>query len=166
MRRLFRATVSFHRKLYGPEREGEKWLDTQVAPEGDLWWNPRARNRAHCGEVTGFGREIFSGHQLVSRSVDIRVLRAIKQSPLALDLYAWVTWRVFKLDKAAFIPWKGLMDQMGSEYARSDNFSKKAKASLRKIQGAYPALKLTFAKGGLVLYPSPTAIAPAAKRQS
>ena len=33
------------------------------------------------------------------------VLRAIKRSPLALDLYAWSTWR----------------GQMGGEYDRADN---------------------------------------------
>jgi Plasmid encoded RepA protein len=47
--------------------------------------------------------------------VDMRVLRAIKRSVLALDLYAWVTWRGFKLRRSAFIPWEGL----ASKWARS-----------------------------------------------
>ena len=94
----------------------------------------------------------------------MRVLRAIKRSPLALDLYAWATWRVFKLSKSAFIPWEGLMQQMGSEYSDIDNFVRKAKAALRKIRLAYPALKLDYAKGGLILHPSRTAIAPASKQ--
>jgi hypothetical protein len=49
----------------------------------------------------------------------------------------------------------------GGEYDRADNFVQKAKTALRKIQAVYPALKLSYAKGGLVLHPSRTAIAPA-----
>ena len=49
---------------------------------------------------------------------------------------------------------------MGTEYERSDNFVRKAKAALPKIRAVYPALNLTYAKGGFLLYPSRTAIAP------
>jgi hypothetical protein len=93
----------------------------------------------------------------------MRVLRAIKRSPLALDLYVWATWRVFKLQKPACVPWVSLMGQMGSEYDRADNFVGKAKAALRKIRAVYPALKPTHTKGGFLLYPSLTAIAPTPK---
>ena len=54
---------------------------------------------------------------------------------------------------------------MGGEYDRADNFVQKAKAALRKIRAVYPALKLNYLKGGFVLHPSLTAIAPAPTRQ-
>jgi hypothetical protein len=94
----------------------------------------------------------------------MRVLRAIKRSPLALDVYAWATWRVFKLSKPTFIPWEGLKEQMGSEYKTVDEFARNVKMALRKIRVVYPGLKLDYAKGGFTLRPSLTAIAPAPKR--
>lgn len=165
MRRLFKATISFHEEIQEEHREGERWLDMQIAPAGELWWDPKQPEQsALWGSWVELGEKFFQAITAAPVPVDTRVLRALKQSPLALDLYAWATWRVFKLSKPAFIPWEGLMQQMGTEYERSDNFVRKAKAALRKIRTVYPALNLSYGKGGFLLHPSRTAIAPAPKR--
>jgi len=165
MRRLFQATISFHQILEEEHRRGERWLNMQVAPEGELWWDPRDPAQGTLwGSYVILGEQFFKAITSAAVPVDMRVLRAIKRSPLALDLYAWSTWRVFRLTKSAFIPWEGLMQQMGGEYERADNFVQKAKAAIRKIRAVYPALKLDFAKGGLFIQQSPTAIASASKR--
>jgi len=165
MRRLFRATISFDLKIEEPYRSGEGWLDMQVAPEGMLWWDVKQPEQGTLwGSWIELGEKFYKAITAAPVPVDMRVLRAIKRSPLALDLYAWTTWRVFRLQKPAFIPWEGLMKQMGGEYDRADNFVQKAKAALRKIRAVYPALKLNYVKGGLMLHPSPTSIAPAAPK--
>jgi len=165
MRRLFKATISFHQAMEEPHRKGERWLDMQVAPEAELWWDTHDPAQGTLwGSYVILGEHFFKAITGAAVPVDMRVLRAIKRSPLALDLYAWTTWRVFRLSKSAFIPWEGLMQQMGSEYSDIDNFVRKAKAALRKIRAAYPALKLNYAKGGLILHPSRTAIAPASRQ--
>lgn len=165
MRRLFQATISFHQVMEEPHRQGERWLNMQVAPEGELWWDMHDPTQAALwGSYVVLGEHFYRAITGSAVPVDMRVLRAIKRSPLALDLYAWSTWRVFKLSKSAFIPWEGLMQQMGAEYKSEKEFARKAKAALRKIRAVYPTLNLDFAKGGLLLQPSLTAIAPAAKR--
>jgi hypothetical protein len=165
MRRLFKATISFHQTMEEPYRQGERWLDMQIAPEAELWWDARDPEQGTLwGSYVILGEYFYKAITGAAVPVDMRVLRAIKRSPLALDLYAWATWRVFKLSKSVFIPWEGLMRQIGGEYERPDNFVQKAKASLRKIRACYPALKLDFTKGGMLLHPSLTAIAPAPKR--
>ncbi len=149
----------------GRVQESKPWLDMQVAPKGELWWDPHDPEQGTLwGSYVILGEDFFTAITAAAVPVDMRVLRAIKRSPLALDLYAWATWRVFKLQKSQFIPWEGLMQQMGSEYSDTDNFVRKAKAALRKIRAVYPALKLDYAKGGFFLHPSLTAIAPAPKR--
>ena len=165
MRRLFQATIGFHQTMEEAHRHGERWLNMQIAPEGELWWDiKRPEQGVLWGSWIELGEKFFQAITARPVPVDMRVLRAIKRSPLALDLYAWATWRVFNLKGAAFIPWEGLMRQMGSEYERTDNFVYYAKAALRKIRAVYPALKLNYAKGGFLLHPSLTAIAPASKR--
>ena len=167
MRRLFQSTISFQRTMQEQHRQGERWLNMQVAPKGEFWWDPRDPAQATLwGSYVILGEHFFEAITSAAVPADMRVLRAIKRSPLALDLYVWATWRVFKLSKSVFIPWEGLMGQMGSGYDLTDEFARKAKAALRKIQTVYPALKLTYAKGGLVLHPSLTAIAPVPKRLS
>ncbi len=165
MRRLFKATISFDLTIEEPHRSGEAWLDMQVAPEGVLWWDTKHPEQGTLwGSWIELGEKFFQAITAWPVPVDMRVLRAIKRSPLALDLYAWATWRVFKLEQSAFVPWRGLLEQMGAEYKNADEFARKAKTTFRKIKAVYPALKLDFAKGGLVLHPSRTAIAPAQKR--
>jgi hypothetical protein len=164
MRRLFQATISFHQAMEEEHRHGERWLNMQVAPEGEFWWDIRDPAQGTLwGSYVVLGEHFYKAITAAAVPVDMRVLRTIKRSPLALDLYAWVSWRVFKLSKPAFIPWEGLMQQMGSEYNDIDNFVRKAKAALGKIRACYAALKLDYGKGGMLLHPSLTAIAPAAK---
>jgi hypothetical protein len=165
MRRLFKATISFHEDMQEEHRVGERWLDMQVAPVGEMWWDPKQPEQDTLwGSWIELGDKFFQAITAAPVPVDTRVLRALKKSPLALDLYAWATWRVFRLSKPAFIPWSGLMQQMGSEYGRADNFVTKAKIELRKIRAVYSALNLNYVKGGMMLHPSRTAIAPASKR--
>lgn len=165
MRRLLDARISFLQEVKEEHRHGERRLNMEVAPESELWWNPRDPSQGTLwGSYIVLGEHFFEAITALPVPADMRVLRAIKRSPLALDLYVWATWRVFKLSKPAFIPWEGLMGQMGGEYERADNFVQKAKGALRKIRSVYPALKLSYTKGGLVLHPSATAIAPAPKR--
>jgi hypothetical protein len=166
MRRLFKATISFHQAMEEEHRRGERWLDMQVAPEGELWWDAHDPEQGTLwGSYVILGELFFKAITSAAVPVDMRVLRAIKRSPLALDLYAWATWRVFKLSKSTFVPWAGLMQQMGAEYKNIDEFARNARRALRDIRAVYPVLKFECAKGGLVLHPSLTAIAPAPKRQ-
>ena len=165
MRRLFKATISFHEEIHEEHRSGERWLDMHVAPAGELWWDPKQPNQDTLwGSWIELGEKFYKAITAAPVPVDTRVLKLLKKSPLALDLYAWATWRVFKLSKPTFIPWEGLMQQIGSGYDRSNDFVTKAKKAFGKIRTAYPALHLDYSKGGFVLHPSRTAIAPAAKR--
>lgn len=88
--------------------------------------------------------------------VDMRALRALKRSPLALDLYAWLTFQAYRSRQSGrprFETWQQLHNHMGGEYADVDNFRKKVKAALSKIRSVYPGLKLSKRVGGLEVVP-------------
>jgi hypothetical protein len=83
-------------------------------------------------------------------------LKALKRSPLALDLYSWLTYEAFRAHKSGkprYETWAQLHAHIGSEYGRLDNFRSKAKAALRKIQIVYPGLKLGRKQGGIEILP-------------
>ena len=46
------------------------------------------------------GEKFYEAVTLSSVPVDLRALRALKRSPLALDLYAWLTYTAFVATKA------------------------------------------------------------------
>lgn len=160
MERLFRAIISFE-----DTRPGHKaWIDMQIGPEADLWWEPNRAEQDNLWESwVNLGERFYEAITAAPVPVDYRALRALKRSPLALDLYAWATYTAFTASqkgKARPVPWEGLHAQMGSEYTDLFVFRFKVKAALRKIQLVYPALNVEITPAGLVVRPSAPAIAP------
>jgi hypothetical protein len=163
--RLFRATISFDQAITEGGRAGTAWLDMQIAARGEFWWSPRDPTQAALwGSWIELGERFFEAITAAPVPLDMRALKALKRSPLALDLYAWLSYEAFRANKSGksrFVAWQLLAGQMGTEYARTTDFQQKARAALRKIQALYPALKLGPMRGGVRVEPdSLPAIAP------
>jgi hypothetical protein len=160
MLRLFRAIISF--EIKDTEAGSTEWLDMQVAPYGKTWWDFREPTQGALFEsVIELGEKFYEAIISAPVPVDMRALRALKRSPLALDLYAWAAYRAFTVTKAgkpAFILWTALAAQIGGDYGRLDNFVAAAKAALRKVQTVYPALRLGDAEEGFIVKPSRAAV--------
>ena len=90
--------------------------------------------------------------------LDIRALRALAQmrSPLALDIYTWLTYRMSYLHEPTEIGWASLEMQFGADYASVHEFRRKFLEKLKVVKALYPAAKVAPAEGGLTLWPSPT----------
>jgi hypothetical protein len=167
MMRLFRATISFER-CDGDEHD---WLDMQVAPAGStcLWWDHRGVGRADLfGGWIKLGEQFFEAITSAPVPADLRALKALKRSPLALDLYAFVSYRAFvatQTGKAQFITWVQLAGQLGTDYANVADFRRKAKAALRKIRVVYPGLRLGAKQGGVEILPGASAVPPRRTRR-
>jgi len=159
MERLFRAIITFEDR-----REWSKsYVDMQIAPKGTLWWDPAKSHQDNLWESwVELGEEFFAAITAAPVPIDMRALRALKRSPLALDLYAWLTHTSFSATRkreSRIIPWEGLHGQMGAEYAQLRDFKIKVNMALKKIQLVYPTLKLETTGAALIVHPSPTAIA-------
>ena len=101
------------------------------------------------------GREV---NEEITRSavpVDLKAIQHLKGSPLAVDLYAWLTYRMSYLQKPTRIPWTSLQEQFGANYSRPRDFRRKALDRLAEVIRAYPTARLGQWEHGLVLYPSP-----------
>jgi len=162
MRRLFAARISFQQAVDEDGKHGERWRNMDVAPDGELWWDIKEPDQAALWESwIELGEKFYESVIAAPVPLDMRALRALKQSPLALDLYAWATYRVFSVNRKKipqFIPWDGLKSQIGCEYGDTKDFKKKANGALRKVRSVYPALKISPARGGFMLHPGPTAV--------
>ncbi len=93
---------------------------------------------------------------IISNSVplDFDVIKAIKQSSFAIDLYVWLTYRVSYLKGSQFISWKALSQQMGGNYADINNFKKKFVSNLKTIKVIYSDLNIDQSYGGITIHPS------------
>jgi len=163
MRRLFRCHISFQATGNDPSgAPGEAWRDMAVAPEGELWWHPHPDQSALWESWIQLGEKFFSAVIASPVPVDMRALRALKRSPLALDLYALISYRAFVIVQKnlppQFISWEQLRSQLGTDYGDLKDFKKEANAALRKIATVYPGLIITKAKGGFAIHASRLAI--------
>jgi len=157
MERLFWARMSFQGSLEREGRQGEARLDMQVADRTELWWSRKDPDQAVLwGSWIELSERFFSAITAFPVPADMRALRALKRSPLALDLYAWLSYEAFRAHKSGkprFENWTQLHDHLGSQYGRIDRFRAKAKAALTKIKNVYPNLKLGDRQGGTQVLP-------------
>jgi hypothetical protein len=157
MEKLFRSLFSFENYHGDDTRSGKVWLDMQVAPVGELWWSIKDQQQtALWGSWIELGERFYEAITAAPVPVDIRALKSLKRSPLALDLYAWLTYEAFRAHKSGkprYETWAQLHAHVGGEYGRLDNFRRKAKAALLKIGNVYPGLKLGRKQGGIEILP-------------
>jgi hypothetical protein len=169
MQRLFKATISFEQERAEKGRKGTAWLDMKVAPEGVLWWDEKEPEQgALWGSWIKLSEQFFNAITAAPVPVDMRALKALKHSPLALDLYAWSSYTAFRTQETGqsrFVAWKWLHEQIGAEYHDMKEFAKSARAALRKVQAVYPGLGLEYVKGGVRVLPCNPHVTVKPKRQ-
>src|SRR5688572_3645042 len=110
----------------------------EIAPDSELWWDPKRPKQGALWESwIRLSEKFYSALVASPVPVDMRALRALKRSPLALDLYAWVCYRAFvivqKGQPPQFMAWELLRRQLGADYGTANDFQKKAAPALRKI---------------------------------
>ena len=158
--RLFSSAVS----LRYSEKSLDAGLGFNVADEYSLWWNPKSPDQLPLWKSTvTLGSKFF--REIVERPVpiDLRALKALKRSPMALDIYCWLTHRMFYLQKPVEIPWPLLQLQFGADYALEGqgprDFKKKFLHQLKNVCLIYPQANVEEGERGLALKPSPPHVA-------
>ena len=91
-------------------------------------------------------------------ALDIRAVAALRASPLELDIYQWLAYRMYALKEATRPSWPGLRAQFGSSHARMVDFRRDFLKALHRVLTVYPTAKVAPTPKGLILFPSPTPI--------
>lgn len=135
----------------------KQWTRTniQVSSQSQLWWDERQPEQQSLWEsYIRFNLDFFNEIMRNAVPLDLRVLATLKNSPLGLDLYMFIAWRTFKLDKPLFISWESLQEQVGGQFLSIHEFSRNCRNHIKKIQAINLNLNVKFLKGRLCLYPS------------
>ncbi len=153
--RLFNANVSC--MIDNEQQTSGKNL--RVSEEYHLWWQPKDPAQQSLWQSTVLLDSAFF-EEIIDRPVpiDMRALLAIKQSPLALDMYTWLTYRLSYLKRCTEIPWEALQMQFGSSYQETSqgkrDFKKAFLKHMKKINVVYPEARVDEGSYGLKLLPS------------
>ena len=121
MKRLFNCSVQLTYTAAGRETSAS----ALVAELTDFWWNPKQPDQTGLWESKVRLSEAFF-NEIISHPVplDLTTLKALKRSPLGLDLYLWLTYRIFALTTPQQLTWKQVYCQFGAHPAKaSDKFT-------------------------------------------
>lgn len=141
--------------------DAEKNIKKQmlIASNHVLWWDgfnqsndstkTASSNKNKTSSIT-LSADFFEQISQSTVPLDFRVLKLFRQSPLAIDLYAWLTYRVTTLKRPTKISWHELRQQFGAEYNDIKNFRKKAIQALEKIDAVYQT-DISIVHGGILL---------------
>lgn len=163
MERLFGAAISTRWRHEDTVRAHVGGSNLLLAEEFDLWWAPQKLQHTTLTQsnVT-LSQKFFE--QLVQAPVpiDLRAIRALKRSPLSLDLYAWATRRVSYLKRPLRISWRSFQNSFGAGYADTpqgkSRFRGNAIEAFGRVKVVYPQLKIELKADALLLFPSSTHI--------
>lgn len=126
----------------------------QVSSQSQLWWDEKQPEQQSLWEsYIELNLNFFNEIMRNAVPLDLRVLSTLKNSPLGLDLYMFIAWRTFKLDKPTFISWESLQEQLGGQYVDRKVFARDCRNHIRKIQAIRPDLNVSFIRGRLCLKP-------------
>jgi hypothetical protein len=92
--------------------------------------------------------------------IEEAAIRAIANNSMAIDIYAWLAYRLHALPKATPVSWRALKQQFGISFSRLDNFKATFCSNLKLAMAVYREAKIEDGPQGLVLYPSKPPVAP------
>ena len=171
MERLFACAINLEMTRDHKSLKQQTGFVGGIAERRNLWWAPRNPDQPML-----FTSTIELNHllfvEIVSHAVPINLLtlRAMRRSPLGIDLYLWITYRTFRLTKPLKLSWRQIYLQFGAApeqptKRRVDNFRRKALREIFNIRTAWPELAYRVIRGGvhkghgydgyLVLEPTP-----------
>lgn len=160
MQRLFSARLAA--VIDGKGGEGRSERNMLVADDYDLWWSPKSPDQAALWQSNVVLGERFY-QQIIKKPfpVDMRILKAIKRSPLGIDLYTMLTYRVYYMKKPTVLSWRQLHEQFGADYKGKyaiKDFRLAAIRELEKIKAAWPELNYETPRGRLKIHPGPASV--------
>ncbi len=154
-RQLFKSRVSV--EYTGPK--GYAFESIQFADKVRAYWTISNYNQPDLeGHVVVLHELFYDYIKQNPFPLDFDILKSLARSPLGIDLYVWLSYRMFNLKEPAGISWKQLHVQMGGTYGSTDDFVKNTKRELKKINLAWSGLRYDTPRGRLILHPSPLSV--------
>lgn len=151
--RLFSSTINA--RFTG--EDSTAILNQVIAEKAMLWWHPQHHQQVGLWQSTVLLSEQFF-REVVEHPIpiDLRAIKALKQSPLSLDIYIWLTYRAAYLKRETVIPWVALATQFGAEYGRIRDFKEAFSQALKRVYVVYKDASFSVEDKGLLIRPTLT----------
>lgn len=156
--------------------QGLQWRNIQLASDGFMFWDDKTPSQSSLWQTTLTLTDEFF-RTILSHPVPLKldVLRALSQSPMAMDIYVWLPYRIFTLTRAGRarvdITWEQLHGQFGTGCSGSPaglrDFKSKFIKRMKEVLVFYPeaASAISTSSSCLTLRPAPPHIAPRSEQR-
>lgn len=115
-------------------------VNTQIVGAFDLWFPKSEYQRVLWPSVIRLGQDYFNSLITNAVPLDERAIAALSGTSLGLDVYAWLSQRLHRIEKRKpqRITWESLKSQFGGQYGRIEDFRKRFKPVLKQVLTVYP----------------------------
>lgn len=130
--------------------------NTMIAESAMLWWDPKRPDQMGLQDSTVTLSEAFF-RDLVGSAVplDTSILRSIRRSPMAIDVYCWLTYRLSYHRYITVVTWDQLREQFGTGYPDTSrgrlDFKRNIKLAFGKVATAWPGVSAEITGNGIML---------------
>jgi hypothetical protein len=135
-------------------------IDTKIVTAFDLWFPKDERQRVLWPSTVRLSEEYFQSLAQHAVPLDERAIAALSHSAMALDVYAWLSQRLHRIEfgKSQFVPWKSLKDQFGFNHKHMRKFRQVFLKALGQVHSQYRGARIGIDDRGLTLHHSPPPI--------
>lgn len=164
MRSLAAAHISISEYGTSGDGWGERSRDMPLTEGLQLWLNG-----ASDGHPALWGSTVVLTDQFFESIIDaplpvyLEDLRALGGSSMRHDIYLWLVYRLYKLDRTTHVSWEQLHVQFGASFKLVRQFKPKFIEALNDVLKVYPAARVRVSDKTLALLPSEPHVKPARK---
>ena len=143
MLRLFNLNIHVSEEIDTDEKFIDRTTNTLASESLELHWDKHDPEYSFADSYVQLSEKFFNLLSSNPVPIDLGILRALKQSPMALDLYVWLTYRSFYARTPFIVPVPALMEQFGTSRDPEDakarrDFMNKFKRAVKKVHKAWP----------------------------
>ena len=139
-------------------RHGLDIKPTLFVDTARLWWDEGMG--VGEGSYLVLSPAIFNSISTRAAPLSTQAIRALRKSPMDLDVYAWLVHRLFRLVDPSPVTWDQLFGQFGHSYGEVRYFRRFFSASLTRALREYPDARLKVSDRGILLLPSKPHVEP------
>lgn len=127
--------------------------DTKIIDFMELWGGKDGRQRVLWPAVVELSPRYYETLRKHAVPLDERAIGALANSPMALDVYAWLAQRLCRIrsKREQFITWAALQEQFGFGYGQIRDFRRHFRAILVEVHAQYRGAKFEVDDHGMTL---------------
>jgi Plasmid encoded RepA protein len=145
--------------IHDPGSAKQRYRPEELIEDFQVWFSPNPDQHSFWPSEIVLTDQFYQSLKEHAIPYDFRALRSIQNKPRSLDIYLWMTQRLYRIEtnKPLLIHWKDLHEMFGGELPLK-HFKIKFPRDLMAAKLAYPDARIEKHKEGYLFRVSPSPI--------